>query len=159
MSNSFFTGGVQKFSRGSFAPLVTGLVINKRRVEKSAFENQSEEIPVWIVKWTTLLGIFCKISITTAVTSCYQVHALNPDAHLSAVLLRYLGATGTETSLLLTVYLHWIILTLSTLHIRNSSCMTLLWLHVHHNHKTSISCHKNGWVSSHQSVARFLCVF
>jgi len=38
------------------------------------------------------------------VTSCYQVHALNPDAHLSAALLWYLGATGAETSLLLTVY-------------------------------------------------------
>jgi len=33
-------------------------VINQRRVEKSAFENQSEEILVWMLKWTTLLGIF-----------------------------------------------------------------------------------------------------
>jgi len=31
----------------------------------------------------------------------YQVHA---DAHLSAAQLCYLGATGTETSLLLTAY-------------------------------------------------------
>jgi len=38
--------------------------LNKRRVEKSAFEDQSEEISVWIIKWTTLLGIFCKISFT-----------------------------------------------------------------------------------------------
>jgi len=37
-------------------------------------------------KWTTLFGIFCKISFTPAVTSCYQVHALNADAHLSAAL-------------------------------------------------------------------------
>jgi len=33
-----------------------------------------------------------------------QVHALNADAHLSAALLYYVGATGAETSLLLTVY-------------------------------------------------------
>jgi len=37
-------------------------------------------------------------------TSCYQVHALNADAHLSAALLCTLGATGAETSLLLTAY-------------------------------------------------------
>jgi len=36
-----------------------------------------------------LLGIFCKIRFTPAVTSCYQVHALNPDAHLSAALWCY----------------------------------------------------------------------
>ena len=39
-------------------------VINQHRVEKSAFEDQSEENLVWIIKWTTLLGIFCKISFT-----------------------------------------------------------------------------------------------
>jgi len=33
-----------------------------------------------------------------------------------------------------------IVLTLPTLHTRNSSCITL-----HHNHKMSISYHKNGW--------------
>jgi len=33
------------------------------------------------------------------VTSCYHVHS---DARLSAALLCYLGATGAETSLLLT---------------------------------------------------------
>jgi len=33
------------------------------------------------------------------------------------------------------------------------SCITLLWLH--HNHKSSISYHKNGLVSSHQSVGRW----
>jgi len=54
--------------------------------------------------------------------------------------------------------LHWIVLTLSTLHTRNSSCITLLWLHLHHNHKMSTSYHKSGWVSGHQSVAKFLCV-
>jgi len=51
-----------------------------------------------------LVGTFCKISFTPAVTSCYQVHALNADAHLSAALPCYLGATGAETSQLLTVY-------------------------------------------------------
>jgi len=44
-------------------------------VEKSAFEDQSEENSVWIIKWTTMLGIFCKISFTLTVTSCYQAHA------------------------------------------------------------------------------------
>jgi len=47
----------------------------------------------------TLLGIFCKIRFTTAVTSCYHVHA---DAHLPAALLCYLDETGAETSMLLT---------------------------------------------------------
>ena len=59
-------------------------VINQRRVEKSAFEDQSEEKSVWILKCMTLLGTFCKISFTPAVTSCYHEHALNADAHLSA---------------------------------------------------------------------------
>jgi len=38
------------------------------------------------------------------------------------------------------------------------SCITLLWLH--HNHKISISYHKNGLVSSHQFFGRwfvFMC--
>jgi len=46
--------------------------------------------------------------------------------------------------------LHWIVLTLSTLHTRNSSCITLLCLH--HNHKMSMSYCKNGLVSSDQTV-------
>ena len=108
-------------------------VINQRRVEKSAFENQSEENSVWILQWTTLLGIFCKIGFT-------------------------LGATGAETSLLSTAYiLHWIVLTLSTLQMCIKLvivvAITLLWLH--HNHKKSISYHNNGLVSSHQSVGRW----
>ena len=78
-------------------------VINQRMVEKSAFQDQSEENSMWILKWTTLLGMFWKISFTPAVTSCYQVHVLNADAHLSAALLCYfLGPTGAETSLLST---------------------------------------------------------
>ena len=94
-------------------------VINRRRVEKSAFGDQSEENSVWIIKWTTLSGIFCEKSFAPAVTSCYQVHA---DPHLSVALLHYLGATGAETSLLLTAYCIEV-LTLSTLHARNSSYM------------------------------------
>jgi len=53
--------------------------VNQRRVEKSAFEDQSEDNSV---------GLFRKISLTPAVTSY---------AHLSAAQLCYLGATGAET--------------------------------------------------------------
>jgi len=79
-------------------------VINQRRVEKSAFEDQSEENSVWIIKWTTLLGIFCKISFTPTVTSCYQVHALTPIHTFLRRCFDAFGATGSETSLLLTAY-------------------------------------------------------
>ena len=66
-------------------------VINQRRVEKSAFEDQLEENSVWVLKWTTLLGIFCKISFTPAVTFCYQVHAPKTDTYIpTAALLCYL---------------------------------------------------------------------
>ena len=58
--------------------------------------------------------------------------------------VRYLSTHGI---------LHWIVLTLSTLHTRNGSCITLLLLH--HNHKMSISYHKNGLVSSHQTFGRW----
>jgi len=54
--------------------------------------------------------------------------------------------------------LHWIVLTLSTLHTRYSSCITLLWLH--NNHKMYMSYHKNGLVNSHQPVRKrfiFMC--
>ena len=49
--------------------------------------------------------------------------------------------------------LRGIVLTLSTLLTCNSCCITLIWLH--HNHKMSISSHKNGLVSSHQTVGRW----
>jgi len=39
--------------------------------------------------------MFCKISFTPTVTSCYHVHA---DAHLSVALVCYLDETGAETS-------------------------------------------------------------
>jgi len=50
------------------------------------------------------LGIFGKISFTPAVTSCFQVHALNADAHLSRCCFATLGATGATTSLSLTAH-------------------------------------------------------
>jgi len=43
------------------------------------------------------------------------------------------------------------------LYTRNSSCIKLLWLH--HNHKMSISYHKIGLVSCHQSVGRWLTFY
>ena len=199
-------------------------VINERRVEKSVFEDQSEENSLWILKWTTLLGLFSKISFTPAqarneletpgmaksflrgaqvfvtmsssfqlcptdfsrgdenfaggakpplgapsyrpapaVTFCYLVHALNGDAHLPAALLCYFRCNWCRNLAAVNCVLHWIVFTLSTLQVGITlvtvrSCITLLWLH--HNHKMSISYHKNGLVSNHQSVSRwfiFMC--
>ena len=133
-------------------------VINQRRVEKSAFDDLSKENSVWIIKWTILLGICCKINFRPTVTSFYQVHSPNADAHLSAALLCYVRCNWCRNLAAVNCTLHWIVLTLSTLHTRNSSCITLLWLHP--NHKMSISYHKNGLVSSHQTVGRwfiFMC--
>ena len=116
-----------------------------------------EENSVWILKWTTLLGIFCKISFTPAVTSCYQVHALNADAHLSAALCyfrchwcRKLAAVNCIRHLNNPHPIH----AADGHYTRYSSCITLLWLH--HNHKMPISYYKNGFVSCHQSVGRWL---
>jgi len=39
------------------------------------------------------VGNILQNRFTPAATSCYQVHALNSDTHLSAALLCYLGAT------------------------------------------------------------------
>jgi len=125
-------------------------VINQRRVEKSAFEDQSEENSVWLMKWTTLLGIFCNISFTSVITSSYQVHA---DPQLSAALLCYLWCSWCRNLAAINWILHWIVLTLSTLHTHASSCIALLWLY--HNHKMSVNYHKNGLVSSHQIVGRW----
>jgi len=106
-------------------------VINQRRVEKSAFEDQLEENSVWILKWTTLLGIFCKISLRLLLRVAIRYTPLKP---IHTFLLRRcyatLGATGAKTSLKLTA--------LNSPHpihaadghyTRNSSCITLLWLH------------------------------
>jgi len=80
-------------------------VINQRRVEKSAFEHQSENNSVWILKWTTSLGIFCKISFTPAVAFFIRY---TPLKRIHTFLLRHcyatLGATRAETSLKLTAY-------------------------------------------------------
>ena len=105
-----------------------------------------------------MLGTFCKISFTPAVTSCYQVHALNADAHLSAALFHYFRSHWYRNLAAVNCILH-----LNNPHplhaadghyTRYSSCITFLWLH--HNHKMPISYHKNGLVSSHQSVGRWL---
>jgi len=90
-----------------------------------------------------------------AVTSSCHVHA---DVHLPAALLCYTKCNWCWNLTAVNCILHLIVLTLSTLHTRNSSCITLSWLH--HNHKMSISFHKNGIVCSHQTVERwfiFMC--
>ena len=58
---------------------------NQRRIVKSVFENQSEEKPVLILKWTTFLVMFCKVSFTPAVTSCEQ-----PTSVLGFVQCKYI---------------------------------------------------------------------
>jgi len=78
--------------------------INQRRVEKSAFEDQSEENSV-----------------------------KKADTHLSAALLLLLRCNWCQNLAAVTCILHWIVLTLSMLHTRNSSCITSLWLHLHHD--------------------------
>ena len=136
--------------RGSACFAYEKTVINQRRVEKSAFEDQSEDNSVWIMKRTTLLGIFCNINFTPAITFCYQAHA---HAHRYAALLCYLWCSWCRNLATVNWILHWIVLTLSTLHTRASSCITLLWLY--HNHKMSLNYHKNGFVSSHQTDGRW----
>jgi len=113
---------------------------------------------VWIL--TILLRIFCKISFTPAVTSCYQVYALNADAHLFAALLCYFRCNWWRNLAAVCYILHWIALTLSMLQMGITLVIAVAyhcyWLHTHHNHKMSIRFHKNGLVSSHQSVGRWL---
>jgi len=66
-----------------------------------------------------------------------------------------LGAAGAETPMLLTALNNPHPIRAEDGHYtRNSSCITFLWLC--HNHKMPISYHKNGVVSSHQSVGRWL---
>jgi len=134
-------------------------VINQCRVEKSAFEDQSEENSVWILKWTTLLGIFCKISFTAAVTFCHQVHALKTDTHIpTAALICYFRCHWcrnlSEVNCIMTLNSHHPIHAADGHYTRNSSCITSLWLH--HNPKMSISYHKRGLVSIHQPVGKWL---
>jgi len=92
-------------------------VINQLRIEKPVFEDQSEDNLVWILKWTTLLVTFCKICFTLSVTSCYQVHTLNADAHLSTALLCYLRWNRCRNLAAVNCIMHWILLTIFTLQI------------------------------------------
>ena len=121
-------------------------VINQRRVEKSAFENHSEENSVWILKWTNLLAIFCEISFTPAVTCCDQVHDPKTDEHIpTAALLCYLRCHWCQNLSEVNFTLHWSphpIPAADGHYTRISSCITLLWLHHNHNHRVSVSCHK-----------------
>ena len=137
--------------RGNVCFAYDKTVINQRRIEKLAFEDQLEENSVWIIKWTTLLGIFCKIKFYAC---CYILlsgtRRCTPICG-AAMLLRWNWFRNLDAAYCI---LQWIVLILSTLHTRNSSCITLLWLH--HSHKMSISYHKNRLVSSHQIVGRWL---
>ena len=91
-------------------------VINQRRVGNSAFGDHSEENSVWILKWTTLLGIFCKLSFTTAVTFCYQAHAPKTATHIPTAGLRcHFRCHWCRNLSEVNCILHWIVLTLSTL--------------------------------------------
>jgi len=45
------------------------------------------------------------------VTSCYQVHALNANAHLSAALLCYVRCNWCRNLVAVNCILHWIVLT------------------------------------------------
>jgi len=108
---------------------------------------------VWILKWTTLLGIFCKIIFTPAVTYCYQVHAPNADAHLPATLLCYFRCKWYRTLAAVNCTLHWIVLTLSTLQLG----MTLVIVRSFMVTGQSQNLHKlpqKRIVTSHQSVGR-----
>jgi len=92
------------------------------------------------LKYTTLLGTFCKRSLTPAVACCQQVHTLNTNVHLFAALLCYLDATGAETSLPLTALNSSHPIHAVDGHCARNSCINLLWLHP--NHKMSITYHK-----------------
>jgi len=54
-------------------------------------------------------------SYSPAVTSCYQVHALNANVHPSAALLYYFRCNCWWNLSAVNCILHWIVLTLSTL--------------------------------------------
>jgi len=89
-------------------------VIKQRMVVKSAFEDQSEENSMWILKWTTLLGTFWKIRFTPTVTSYNQVHA---GVHRCATLLCCLWCHWCRNIAAVSCVLHWTVLTLFTLQI------------------------------------------
>ena len=64
-------------------------VKNQHTVVKAAFENQSGGKFSVNIKMNDFVGNILQIRFTPAVTSCYPVHALNSDGHLSASLLCY----------------------------------------------------------------------
>jgi len=86
-------------------------------VWKSSFQDQSEENSVWILKYTTLFGRFCKATFMPAIASWYQVLVLNADAHIpiSAARLCYFRCHWCRNITVVNCIVHWIVLTLSTL--------------------------------------------
>jgi len=65
----------------------------------------------------TFLGIFCKTGFTPVVTFCYQVRAPKTDPHIpTAALLCYFRCRWRLNLSEVNCILHWIVLTLSTLH-------------------------------------------
>jgi len=54
------------------------------------------------------IGIVHKIRFTPAATSCYKVHALNADAHLSVGLLCYFRCNWWRNLAAVNCILHWI---------------------------------------------------
>jgi len=48
------------------------------------------------------------VSASAAVASCYQVHALNADAHLSAMLLCYFRCNWCRNLAAVSCIQHWI---------------------------------------------------
>jgi len=64
-----------------------------------------------------LLGIFCKLSFTAAVTFCYQVHAPKTETHIrTAALLCYISFYWCRNLFEVNCVLDWIVLTLCVLH-------------------------------------------
>jgi len=83
---------------------------------KVTFWGQSEENSVWILKLPTLLEIFCNISFTPAVTSCYQLHALNVDhTYLRLCYVMYFRCNWCRNLAAVNCILHGRVLTLSAL--------------------------------------------
>jgi len=72
------------------------------------------------------VGNILQNTFTPSVTSCY-VHTLNADANLPATLLCYFRCNWCRNLAAVNCILHWIVLILSSLHTRYSSCITLIW--------------------------------
>jgi len=109
------------------------------------------------IKTNDFLGIFCKIILRLllhlAIRYTRPKRRCTPICDAALLLrcnwCRYLAAVKLHTALnslhpIHAAYGHYT---------RNSTCMTLLWLH--HSHKMSISYHKNGLVGIRQSAGRW----